>query len=1191
MSATTTSTGVTTTAPMSAQRRGLPLRSYARSEAQQLFAKEFVEAYYDAVREVGRNTPALLKALEKRFPSLQPASSRTLFLQGLIDALSDLPVPPADSAERRAAVLAIAGEGTVPPESITFVDDSVLEILAEIQAAEARMVASKKKGDELLQSAGAPGGEPLPPGSFLEATNEKKKNGLSGKTNLTAPTFPPSREELILIALQAEEEKIQAESKRIAELAEQLRAYQENLARLEQEAIERSIILLRGFPFGEMNTVLKTQGELREEVQLVPVTREDATRPRIPGRITLRDVFYHIYTETEARRQSNHFLTDLTVHMMALYALQVLLSEHIALLGRENGGPSPPTALVQLMRRMRHLSSYQHRSMGNATDHSRLLVVGHRYGEMVSITPTSDIYVDPIVAEVLDLTMHPSVLLFLFPSIVSSMRDLNLYAQGRILNLFYENDLDLYLDMRSMSISVYKDLHRVLLTYFAPPRPSALGMVDPTSGSFVEAPASESTLPATAGAAAAAAALPPLPPSSSFAELERAQEAWNTTYGLAREGYTPEENAQYTSPEFLHLLDQLQKTFEVTPENTRNYSGWETWGLGTRTFLFATSLAQLLNQGLGMAADLKERKRAREDFEVARRARANASRAFDPAEVGKQGLAKPGSSANAKAFMEQEAEANARSSSLADLQFKLEELLDQYHRFVDAHETLQDAVAGLSVDGAEAIRSADADVTAECNALLHQRVGVAELPTRCAMGSPLFEFFGVQSPRARVEANKGARQDVLDSSIQAAEQTSQEVATSLLSLVPILQDAMVAGDSNDIEGMNSAIEQANAAFQTSATLLEKAQTNLVTADGVIQNIRNLPEMVGANTPQEISPLLLTNPSELLARVKQAHVDVQVMEERRALIKLIESNIQVILQASLEAQQTLFQIPQQVQSVSENGGGPIPPPPPPRRGREEPQRELDPEAVYTSAVLPGANLEELRGVGGNIVGSAPMPLRHLNERGEVTYVNLKGKDLPKLWKANRNRDLPPNKQWRQKAHEFVGTYYEAKAFAGDAIWEATGVGELPTRLARTRIVPLAGVRPMQGLRQGMEWSIQVNYIPGRVGGIDVMAAYALGSVGLDPNIGITKVGGYVPIRPVKKQGGGGHLRKLTRKNLHRFKKTRKQRGGAIPSLEDLCVELWQKRSYDPYVLSQIRLKTAIRGLPILYQLFAKDSQRA
>jgi hypothetical protein len=312
------------------------------------------------------------------------------------------------------------------------------------------------------------------------------------------------------------------------------------------------------------------------------------------------------------------------VHLLGLHALLTAISERVAVYGRED------EIAQALVSRLRHVSTFYH-LQPLEPEVSRLLVVGPKRGGKQTMK------VDPVIEQLLNLDLHPSTLTFLFPRVLADMQDSNMYQQGRILTVLYENNLNEYLDMRSMANMIHKRLNWIIRTYFAaiPTSPMEAWLQQPSSPSMVSVNFSRAS------------------PSGIHYNAE-AQEEWTRIYGpiLARRGN--QRSREYASRNYLDLLIALKNQLEAHEQNTRNYETWDRLSSAQRVFYVWASLTQIFGQAQQLHNRIQEGRAFQAALQAARNARANASQAFDPEYVAAQPPRGP--TANNRNFLAREAE-------------------------------------------------------------------------------------------------------------------------------------------------------------------------------------------------------------------------------------------------------------------------------------------------------------------------------------------------------------------------------------------------------------------------------------------------------------------------------------------------------------------------------------------------------
>ena len=1238
MSSTAIVTVVGTAAPMDARGRGLSSVPRALPKTNNNIPSQFVEAYYQALSEGLTDRERIRAFLIQKFITMQPAELRNLLIEGTLSTMENLPKPPPDAAEREAAARSIAGGGLEVPEEATFDGDEGLANIAAIQEAEAAMRESFQRTMASL-TAGAPGDEPPPAPSAVAMTNRNRNNtGASGRrfqgqipyiraqqlrlqelheelrrksverahadleertrraleearlskeareaanrsrreeaTNRARREREQAAEALRLreqqlAAERAEFERVQRENAaRIQREAEALRARLAEEARAEQEAMETNRALLRGFPIRLVNLMIAADGhdEREMDLKLTTYTRPSG-RPNNEnnvnlaihgvgarlgqppdGRITLGEIFTKIVREARRSRNRENPTSDLTVHLLGLHALLIAISERVAVNGRED------EVAKAIVSRLRHVSTFYH-LQPLEPEVSRLLAVGPRIDDRQSMR------VDPVIEHFLNLDLHPTTFTFLFPRVLANMRDSNMYQQGRILTVLYENNLNEYLDMRSMANMVHRKLNWIIRTYFAPipTSPMEAFLAQPFTLPMV----STNYSPTSASS------------SRSLLTSQEDQEEWLRIYGpiLARRGNA--NSKEYASRNYLDLLSALKNQLEAHEKNTRNYTTWDRLSSFQRVFFVWSSVTQIFGQAQQLHNRIQEGRAFQAALQAARNARANTMRPFDPDYVRAQGPRGP--TANNRNFDARVAEGNAITDALstqAAMESIYGDLVTTFGEVSDFRDGVSSNANGLPSRAKEAITDADADIYARCTALAAGGGDRLKLPLACGAGIPWWLRAGRKDNAMKVAENREARQQVVDDAVYDAVDAANILSGRVDTLVPLVENARAAMQAGDVEGFVQAVGNFNAGVEEVRTLAPAAVAHVQAGQNVVVNVENIHEVINAPNTGEVKRILLGDPSAILGEAQQARADgaaaEQAMADAEQAVRLFQDGILLVA----------------VGAAVIGSGPPVPPPVPPPP--TEPPREVNPEAAYVTAVLPGANVDPAL-IEDN-VGTAPHVLKGTDPRGDPRYVTVLGKNLDAVHEANLNRNLPEGKQWRERAHEVVALYTDALAFAGDATFVAHGVPAVPNHAYKAIKVPTPFLNPGTPLRPGFAPPLAQPFIPGHTGGLD-WNLLPENVVGLDPMMGQYMTGGYRPAPRAAGAGpggraGGGHRLRQTRSHQRRSHKTRKQRGGKDSLVKQICHMTWQMRTYaDEYKL-KVLLQTGLKALKSLNTLNPK-----
>jgi hypothetical protein len=412
-----------------------------------------------------------------------------------------------------------------------------------------------------------------------------------------------------------------------------------------------------------MNTIIASDGYDSREETLRAINYRKAQGVQ-SNRVTIGFVLQRI--QEFAKKNTN--VNDMTVHIMALFTILYYISENFL----QKGGTLTPN-VKRLIKRLKYLSSYKHRkNASDERDHSQIMSIYPLYtpeeeeerakpGFFKSLgraatqftkalnpqfnnnnnnnnnaeTPppvninSSTLFIDPIVAEFLDQDIHPSILVFLFPTRLSNIHDVNLFIQGNIIRLLYKNQLDKYLDMRSMSISLYKRVNYILNKFFwePPERPTFFALTGTNASTYNMTSTTSRETSNERG---------------SYEQWEENLKEWqqivsnhDRRYGIHTQKNRNLEK-EYKQENVKAILGNLLREFQEHSGNVKDYTGWETWTWGTRTFFVVSSMAQLSEKVIGMHTSIQNNIKQREAYLSKLKAYANAQQAHDPNYVKQQ---------------------------------------------------------------------------------------------------------------------------------------------------------------------------------------------------------------------------------------------------------------------------------------------------------------------------------------------------------------------------------------------------------------------------------------------------------------------------------------------------------------------------------------------------------------------------
>ena len=490
--------------------RTQPIRGAAEHYSTTRIPTEFVVAFHEALNQGIRDTDAIRTFLSKRFAQLQPESQRNMLIEATLEAMCELPAPHANIAQQNTLARQFAGQGITATE-VQFVETD--ELQQEVQFVKAACLAEKAI---MMYSPDKP---PMPPPSTSLTTSNKPENKpmrfLKGQ-NENELEEPATNAIAAAEAALAELQRKKAAFQRICAAK---KAREERIRREHEEAVQATLALVEAFPIEEMNTEIASKGHDMKEETLTAINYKVPTSG-IRKRVTLGEVFQRIHNFAKGNKSVN----DMTVHVMALFTIICYISERFHIDGSLN------EKTLILVRRLRYLSTFKHYgSDSNLQDHSHIMRPRQEYvaeeeereygpiatgiisgakkidsflgtlysaaeqftkalnpqmanyntkNEVVTPEPVtiseSTIFIDLVLENYLNETIHPSILCFLFPPELYKTRDVNLFLHGHIVQLLYDNGLDKYLDMRSMCISLYKHIDRIIKKFFwkAPAPPS-----------------------------------------------------------------------------------------------------------------------------------------------------------------------------------------------------------------------------------------------------------------------------------------------------------------------------------------------------------------------------------------------------------------------------------------------------------------------------------------------------------------------------------------------------------------------------------------------------------------------------------------------------------------------------------------------------------------------------------------------
>jgi hypothetical protein len=1036
------------------------------------------------------------------------------------------------------------------------------------------------------------------------------------------------------------------------------RARVQRRRREEREAIEATIQLVRAFPIEAINTLVASEGnDMREEMLTAVNYTVSGTRPAT--RITLGQVLQRIHDFAK----ENDDVNDMTVHVMALFSIMFFISERFHI----------DNTLVDseemLAKRLKYLSTFkQYGSDSNREDHSRIMRIREdyepeeeerNYGPVAQalLTGTSKVesffgklynaadqftkainpqlanknnnetsepapvpisrttmFLDPIVIQHLDRSVHLSILSFLFPRGLHTLKDKNLFIQGRIISLLYTNELDKYLDMRSMCIGLYKHLNRILNKFFwQPPAPPTF-MNQRYIGNY----------------------------EGYRANMNEWKEIINTHARLYSLG--PGNSSlrrEYQSPVVKSMIDDLLRLLRSHEENTKEYVPYEKWAWGTKAFFWVTSLSQLAQKVTDEVQKIENGVRQREAMmahvEAERVQRANGSQAFDPnyvasrhpnrqrlvpyqnwnayrrasvlqnqrqqelehqqyleglqqaererlqraeeaqafdpnyvAEVEAQKAENRGKAGpewvpeGERQWMNntaaRAAEAERVTNRSAEAQYRedqLAEVIRDFNANVDRYFDIWEREQVLDTDASRAIQSADSDLQSQCNAG-YKKGQAQDLPQACGAGNPLFEgFLGYKSAQTLSKERKDARQKFVDEKLEDAHGKFQEAETAMeqasAGLRKLLSAAQEITDFNNMGrgDFNRELQNVRTLLDTAESKADVAASAVVKSENVNTNVRHLPLLPSARTNAQVEEALNMIPSELTRRQDRVEADA---------IQLLQT--QDFIKGSREfIENTLLFVNC---AVAVGGGfgnrGPTAP-------RDSEPQQVNPDANYVTSVMPGAEVDPDIIIAN--VGTAPHTLKQTNARGEVSYVVVKGKNLGKVHQANEFRGMQPGEAPRQRMHPDAATIDAGREFAGK-IGESKGIPSTPENLYRhvNRFHP--GIKPTGHPLEAQRF---LHFVPGYTGGIDYRTLDAYNVVGIDSGMGLGGAGGFVPAR----KGGSS---KQTRTHRKHKQKTRKQHGGVVLSTEDLIRKVSEINTYNDINIMRFYVKTLADGLNAL-----------
>jgi len=1099
--------------------------------------------------------------------------------------------------------------------------------------------------------------------------------------------------------------ELQRHQQEVQRRIERMRQRQEEEERQQQLAIQPILAFIEGFPIQDVNSLLATEGSDTEENILTAVNyiRRDISQI---NRVSIGQVLQKIHTFYKKNDDAN----DMTVHVMAVFTLLAFISERRSI----EGSISP--LLQKLIRKLKYLSTFKYYGGDTiVSDHSRLMSPRKQEIEkpgvlqavgkgITSLLPTfgtnnenetpvpvvinkSTMYLDPSIIEILDETIHPSILVFLFPSDLASTRDVNLLIQGNIIQLLYDNGIDKYLNMRSMCISLYKHVQYILNKFFwTPPAPPNLF----NYLSFeAETMAEFNARTRTHGRSGYANYMANR---NEYNEMIRAHDQRYPVFAGNRN-----RQHEYESPQMREILGNLVETFEEQEENTKDYVPYEKWNWGTRVFFWVANLAQLSDKAISGYQGIQNNIKQREAFQAAINARADASRAFDPSYVAQTTASEARLSAifgkayippNVQNFAARQAEGERRADEalrqnrevarveqkarrkaaqldaadevnegLRDLNMRAfdprevarveqkarlataraeeetriaEGLRDLNQRAFDPREvarveqkvrlaqtrgeeqartneglrnlnqrafdpafqrefeyrqgeaerivgnfgvlytsaaTINNRANALPNEANRVINRADQVIESKCDRLLSQKKDVSSLPPFCGAGNPFVEAILpkniYRSAETKVNENKAERRVVLDENIGQAQTNAGVLKDGINSGIDVVATVNAQASKQgvftvDNESFRDAVRQADAMLSGLAKPAQDAASALGKAEGSVRNVELAPETIGAAKPSDVRTFLNTPTVEFEAQVgeaRQAQHDQEQAQQFLSDLGQFASN--AILLAGVAAA-----------AASSGRGGPGPSTLTPRNS--EPQ-EIDPGAIYATTLMPGAEVSEDIIVGH--VGSAPHLTKQTNARGEVEYIAVRGRDLGKVNQANLERGMGKDQRPRQRMHYNARVYEEAQRFAGD-VFEARGVPLAAETWFPRENVFHANIRPT-----GNIWEAQLfqGAIPGLGGGYEWRVGDALGVQGI-VNMGMGGVGGFTPLR------GGRAKTRVHRK----FKnKTRKLRGGATPSVEQLLQKIRQVRSYTEINILRFALKVLLQSKHELEKTISRE----